>query len=103
MDERLNKLSIRARNCLESAKITTLEQLAATPTVSLLAIRSFGKTTLRECQRLLETHNMDGGMDPFALAIRRARELVDLCEQLRISPERLFQLCAEQKEQKPDA
>jgi hypothetical protein len=52
-------LSVRSRNCLESAGIVTLEQLAAAKPGKLLAIRSFGKTCLRECQRVLRENGMD--------------------------------------------
>jgi DNA-directed RNA polymerase subunit alpha len=47
------ELSVRASNCLESAKIETVRQLAAMSEADLLKIRSFGKTSLREIKRKL--------------------------------------------------
>jgi DNA-directed RNA polymerase subunit alpha len=47
------ELSVRASNCLESAKIETVGQLVKMSDAELLEIRSFGKTSLREIQRKL--------------------------------------------------
>ena len=47
------ELSVRASNCLESAKIETVGQLAKMTEAELLKIRSFGKTSLREVKRKL--------------------------------------------------
>jgi len=47
------ELSVRASNCLESAKIETVGQLVKMTESELLKIRSFGKTSLREIKRKL--------------------------------------------------
>ena len=47
------ELSVRASNCLEMAKIETVGQLARMQENELLALRSFGKTSLREVKRKL--------------------------------------------------
>ncbi|MGA1401333.1 MAG: DNA-directed RNA polymerase subunit alpha C-terminal domain-containing protein, partial [Phycisphaerales bacterium] len=47
-------LSVRAANCLESARIRTVAELMPKQEEELLAIRSFGKTSLREVKRKLE-------------------------------------------------
>ena len=47
-------LSVRASNCLESANITSLNQLTSLSESDLLKIRSFGKTSLNEIKRKLE-------------------------------------------------
>jgi DNA-directed RNA polymerase subunit alpha len=47
-------LSVRAANCLESARIRTIAELMPKQGEELLAIRSFGKTSLREVKRKLE-------------------------------------------------
>jgi DNA-directed RNA polymerase subunit alpha len=47
------ELSVRASNCLESAKIQTVGQLAKMTDSDLLKIRSLGKTSLREIKRKL--------------------------------------------------
>jgi DNA-directed RNA polymerase subunit alpha len=47
------ELSVRASNCLESAKIETVGQLTKMTDADLLKIRSFGKTSLREVKRKL--------------------------------------------------
>jgi len=47
------ELSVRANNCLESAKIETVGQLVDMSESELLKIRSFGRTSLREVKRKL--------------------------------------------------
>lgn len=56
------ELSVRANNCLESAKIETVGQLVAMTEVDLLKIRSFGKTSLREIKRKLADMGLSLGM-----------------------------------------
>lgn len=46
-------LSVRAANCLEAGKTTTLRQLVAMTEADLLRVRSFGKTSLHEVVRKL--------------------------------------------------
>jgi DNA-directed RNA polymerase subunit alpha len=55
-------LSVRANNCLESAKIETVGQLASMNEQELLKIRSFGKTSLREIKRKLQDLGLSLGM-----------------------------------------
>jgi len=47
------ELSVRASNCLESAKIKTVGELISWDEARLLQLRSFGKTSLREVKRKL--------------------------------------------------
>ena len=61
-------LSMRAANCLEAARITTLRDLVWRTEADLLRFRSFGKTSLHEVQRKLT----DIGL---ALGMRTAGEL----------------------------
>ena len=56
------ELSVRANNCLESAKIETVGQLANMTEADLLKIRSFGKTSLREVKRKLSDLGLSLGM-----------------------------------------
>jgi len=56
------ELSVRASNCLESAKILTVGQLAQMTDADLLKIRSFGKTSLREIKRKLADIGLSLGM-----------------------------------------
>ena len=56
------ELSVRASNCLESAKVETVGQLAVMTEVDLLKIRSFGKTSLREVKRKLANMGLSLGM-----------------------------------------
>jgi len=56
------ELSVRASNCLESAKIDTVGQLANMSEAELLKIRSFGKTSLREVKRKLTDLGLSLGM-----------------------------------------
>ena len=57
------ELSVRAGNCLEIAKFETIGQLVAMDENSLLAMRSFGKTSLREVRRKLADLGLSLGMD----------------------------------------
>jgi len=56
------ELSVRASNCLESAKVETVGQLAKMTDAELLKIRSFGKTSLREIKRKLADIGLSLGM-----------------------------------------
>jgi DNA-directed RNA polymerase subunit alpha len=57
------ELSVRANNCLESAKIETVAQLVNFSEADLLKIRSFGKTSLREVKRKLQDIGLSLGMN----------------------------------------
>ena len=56
-------LSVRANNCLESAKIATVRDLVRKTDGELLKVRSFGKTSLREVKRKLADLGLSLGMD----------------------------------------
>jgi DNA-directed RNA polymerase subunit alpha len=56
-------LSVRANNCLESAKIQTVRDLVKKNDSDLLKVRSFGKTSLREVKRKLADMGLSLGMD----------------------------------------
>jgi len=56
-------LSVRANNCLESAKIGTVRELVKKADADLLKVRSFGKTSLREVKRKLADMGLSLGMD----------------------------------------
>ena len=56
------ELSVRADNCLESAKTETVGQLVKMTEADLLKIRSFGKTSLREIKRKLADIGLSLGM-----------------------------------------
>src|SRR3982750_2274068 len=56
-------LSVRANNCLESAKIPTVRDLVQKTESDLLKVRSFGKTSLREVKRKLADMGLSLGMD----------------------------------------
>ena len=55
-------LSVRASNCLESAKVTTVGELARMTESELLKVRSFGRTSLREVKRKLADLGLSLGM-----------------------------------------
>ena len=55
-------LSVRASNCLESAKIHTVGDLTKMTETDLLKVRSFGKTSLREVKRKLQDIGLSLGM-----------------------------------------
>ncbi len=55
-------LSVRASNCLESAKIHTVGDLVKLTEGDLLKVRSFGKTSLREVKRKLQDVGLSLGM-----------------------------------------
>src|SRR5438128_7230548 len=56
-------LSVRANNCLKSAKIGTVRDLVKKTDSDLLKARSFGKTSLREVKRRLADMGLSLGMD----------------------------------------
>ncbi len=56
-------LSVRASNCLETARIETVGQLVTQSDAELLKLRSFGRTSLREVKRKLQDLSLDLGMD----------------------------------------
>ena len=55
-------LTVRARNCLESAVIKTVGELVGRTEQDLLSVRSFGRTSLREVKRRLEELGLSLGM-----------------------------------------
>lgn len=55
-------LSVRASNCLESAKVNTVGELARMTETDLLKVRSFGRTSLREVKRKLADMGLGLGM-----------------------------------------
>lgn len=57
------ELSVRANNCLQSARIRTLGELVSCTESDLLRVRSFGKTSLREVKRKLADLGLSLGMD----------------------------------------
>ncbi|MFT3786594.1 MAG: DNA-directed RNA polymerase subunit alpha [Tepidisphaeraceae bacterium] len=61
-------LSVRANNCLESARIQTVRDLVLKTDGDLLKVRSFGKTSLREVKRRLQDLGLRLGMTPDELA-----------------------------------
>lgn len=56
-------LSVRASNCLESARVETVAQLVTQQESELLKLRSFGRTSLREVKRKLQDMGLDLGME----------------------------------------
>ncbi|MCC7191808.1 MAG: DNA-directed RNA polymerase subunit alpha [Phycisphaeraceae bacterium] len=56
-------LSVRASNCLESAKLATVGELVQHAENDLLKVRSFGKTSLREVKRKLTDMGLSLGMN----------------------------------------
>lgn len=61
-------LSVRASNCLESAKVSTVGDLARMSETDLLKVRSFGRTSLREVKRKLADLGLSLGMNVGDLA-----------------------------------
>lgn len=56
-------LSVRASNCLESAKVNVVADLVSKTENDLLKVRSFGKTSLREVKRKLADLGLELGME----------------------------------------
>lgn len=54
-------LSVRASNCLESARIQTVADLVIRTEADLLKVRSFGRTSLREVKKKLNDIGLDLG------------------------------------------
>ena len=57
------ELSVRAANCLESARILTIADLVSMDEPALLKVRSFGRTSLREVKRKLIDLGLELGME----------------------------------------
>jgi DNA-directed RNA polymerase subunit alpha len=57
------ELSVRASNCLESARVETVAQLVQQTDSELLKLRSFGRTSLREVKRKLQDLGLELGME----------------------------------------
>lgn len=55
-------LTVRSNNCLESASIANVSELVIKTEGELLAVRSFGKTSLREIVKKLEEMGLSLGM-----------------------------------------
>jgi DNA-directed RNA polymerase subunit alpha len=70
-------LSVRANNCLESAKIATVKDLVKKTDSELLKVRSFGKTSLREVKRKLADMGLSLGMDLDAAQVQAATMIDD--------------------------
>jgi DNA-directed RNA polymerase subunit alpha len=56
-------LSVRASNCLESARIEKVGQLVTLTEPELLRLRSFGRTSLREVKKKLTEFDLELGME----------------------------------------
>jgi DNA-directed RNA polymerase subunit alpha len=56
-------LSVRALNCLKSAEVETLGELVQFNKNDLLKFRNFGKKSLTELEALLDSNNLEFGMD----------------------------------------
>ncbi|UYV11387.1 MAG: DNA-directed RNA polymerase subunit alpha [Phycisphaera sp.] len=57
------ELSVRASNCLESAKLYTVGSVIMQTESELLKLRSFGRTSLREVKKKLTEMGLELGMD----------------------------------------
>jgi DNA-directed RNA polymerase subunit alpha len=57
-------LSVRASNCLEAQKLSSVSELATRTDAELLKIRNFGKTSLVEVKARLADIGLSLGMDP---------------------------------------
>lgn len=56
------ELSVRATNCLESEGITTVRELLSRDEPTLLKVRNFGETTLKEVKEKLKKHDLTLGL-----------------------------------------
>jgi len=56
-------LSVRAYNCLKSADIKTLGDLARLEVADMMKFRNFGKKSLTELEQLIQEKNLHFGMD----------------------------------------
>lgn len=57
------ELSVRSANCLRAAGITQLRELASRSEAEMLKFRNFGRKSLNELGEILESLNLDWGMD----------------------------------------
>jgi len=80
-------LSVRANNCLESAKIAAVRDLVKKTDADLLKVRSFGKTSLREVKRKLADLGLSLGMDLDAVQSEAATMMDDDDEPEQTEPQ----------------
>lgn len=73
-------LSVRANNCLESARINTVGDLVRMSEAELLKVRSFGKTSLREVKRKLMDIGLSLGMNLPASSAPQQEEAPDVSD-----------------------
>jgi DNA-directed RNA polymerase subunit alpha len=57
------ELSVRARNCLDGAEITTLRQLVTMDEAEVIKLKNLGKTSLTEIKNKLAELGMHLGME----------------------------------------
>ncbi|MBU0717004.1 MAG: DNA-directed RNA polymerase subunit alpha [Planctomycetes bacterium] len=69
------KLSVRASNCLDAARVVTLRDLVSRTEQDLLRVRSFGKTSLHEVQHKLADIGLSLGMEVDGGAAPRGPQL----------------------------
>jgi hypothetical protein len=67
-------LSVRARNCLDAARVTTIRELVSRNPGDLLRVRSFGNTSLTEVQMKLADLGLQLGMDIDDAALAEAAD-----------------------------
>jgi DNA-directed RNA polymerase subunit alpha len=56
-------LSVRALNCLKAAEVDTLGDLVSFHKSDLMKFRNFGKKSLTELNELVDSKNLNFGMD----------------------------------------
>lgn len=57
------ELSVRSHNCLKAANIKTLGDLVRKEEAEMLKFRNFGRKSLAELMDIVETYNLEFGMD----------------------------------------
>ena len=60
-------LSVRASNCLEAEGIQTIAELVSRSQDELMALKNFGRTSLKEIAKKIEEMNLSLGMDVEAI------------------------------------
>ena len=60
-------LSVRASNCLEAEGIQTMADLVSRTQDELMALKNFGRTSLKEISKKLDEMNLSLGMDVEAI------------------------------------
>ena len=75
------QLSVRARNCLRTLNIDSVEKLVLLRGEDILKVKNMGKKSLNEIKEALEKHGLALGMKPGTLFETDIDDVTESCKQ----------------------